>query len=131
MAQAAAALSTRELPTAIVHDEVFREHDPGLGHPESPLRYLAVMNALSEDEFQGKLRRISAQAASEEDLAQCHLPGYIEIVKRDIRGGAAVLSTGDTAVCAASWEAALHAAGGACLAAVSYTHLTLPTNREV
>ena len=116
MAEAAASPSKRELSTAIVHDEVFHGHDPGQGHPESPLRYLAVMNALSEGEFQGKLRQISSQAASEEDLAQCHLPGYIEIVKRDIRNGASVLSTGDTAVCAESWKSALHAAGSACLA---------------
>lgn len=116
MAEAAASSPTRELPTAIVQDDIFREHDPGQGHPESSLRYLAVLNALSDDEFAGQLQRISSRAATEEDLAQCHLPGYVEIAKRDIRNGAAVLSTGDTAVCAQSWKAALHAAGGACQA---------------
>lgn len=115
MSEASAPPVPRELPTAIIHDDSFLEHDPGQGHPESPQRYLAVMNALAADEFNAKVRPLRARPASETDLTACHLPGYVELARRDIRNGAHVLTTGDTNVCPASWDAALNAAGGACL----------------
>ena len=116
MAEASAPSSVRPLPTVIVHSDMFRKHDTGHGHPESPLRYLAIMNVLSEDEFAGRLRLECARPATDDDITRCHLAGYVEIAKRDIHSGAAFLSTGDTSVCADTWEAALYAAGGVCLA---------------
>ena len=71
----------RELPTAIIHDDSFLEHDPGSGHPESPQRYLAVMNALAASEFVGQVRPLPARPATDEELTACHLPGYVELVQ--------------------------------------------------
>lgn len=116
MAESVASPTPPELLTAIVHDELFLEHDTGAGHPETPLRYKTVMNALSDGEFGQRVRWLGSRAATDEDLARCHLPGYIELAKRDIRNGAEVLSTGDTAICPRSWKAAVHAVGAACLA---------------
>src|SRR6266850_2931312 len=36
----------QSMPTAIVHHPVFKEHDTGFNHPESPSRYAVVMDAL-------------------------------------------------------------------------------------
>lgn len=115
MAEASAAPAAG-LPTAIIYDDVFLEHDTGFGHPESPLRYQVVMQALARADFAGQLQLTPARAAADEDLIRCHDPGYVETARRDIQSGASALSTGDTAVCPASWKAARHAAGGACLA---------------
>jgi acetoin utilization deacetylase AcuC-like enzyme len=105
-----------DLRTAIIHDELFVEHDTGPGHPESPMRYTAVTNGLLQGGLEQKLKPVRARPASDADLTRCHAPGYVELVKRDIRSGAHMLSTGDTAVSKHSLKAALHAAGGACLA---------------
>ena len=40
------------MTTAIVHHPIYQKHDTGPGHPESPMRYEVVMNALRGD---GKL----------------------------------------------------------------------------
>ncbi len=41
----------------------------------------------------------------------CHTAGYLATARRDVDGGAATLSTGDTDVCPQSWDVALNATG--------------------
>ena len=105
------------LPTALVHDEAYKRHDTGPGHPESPWRCTAVMGRLAECDFADDLLSLRAREAAEAQLLTCHTPEYLRIVERDIRSGMGCLSTGDTAVCLDSLEAALLSAGGV-LAAV-------------
>ena len=105
-----------DLPTGIVFEDLFTLHDTGRGHPESPGRYKAVMSALLKSDFAKSLQRLQPRAATDDDVIRCHFKKYVETAKRDIRSGARVLSTGDTAICRDSLKAALHAAGGACTA---------------
>jgi len=91
------------------------EHDPreGLyGHPENPERLRAIEAALAERDWLGWERR-EAPAASEEELALVHPPEHIEAIRELCRAGGGLIDA-DTYAGEASYEAALHAAGGAC-----------------
>lgn len=105
--QAAAANST-----ALLSDPLYRQHDPGAGHPERPERYDAVTQALSQAGLTKSLGRIETRSATEDEIAACHSRPYIQTVKREIAGGARELSTGDTNVGPRTWEVALNAVGG-------------------
>jgi acetoin utilization deacetylase AcuC-like enzyme len=99
-------------PTALLADPVYKRHETGPGHPERPERNDAIAEALSQAGLMSRLGRIEARAASEDEIAVCHSPAYIQKVKREIAAGARELSTGDTDVGPHSWNIALLAAGG-------------------
>ena len=104
------------LQTAVVHDEVSKAHKTGRGHPESPARYDAVIDALKKADFATSLKWLQPRAVTDDDIERCHDKKYIQTAKRDIQSGAATLSTGDTVICPESLKPALHAAGAACVA---------------
>jgi acetoin utilization deacetylase AcuC-like enzyme len=108
--------TTGDLRTGIVCADLFTDHDTGFGHPESPSRYVAIMNTLRNADFADRLEWLAPRPAIREDLLRCHLGGYIDLARRDILGGSAYLSTGDTSVGPRSWDTSLMAAGGACVA---------------
>jgi acetoin utilization deacetylase AcuC-like enzyme len=99
-------------PTALLADELFKDHHTGASHPERPERYDAVMQRLAAAEFFGTLTKISPRKAVEEEIALCHKPDYFRTVQRDVASGAQALSTGDTAISERSLDVALEAAGG-------------------
>ena len=86
-------------------------HDTGFGHPERADRIRAIESLLAEREWLGWERRESPPAV-EEQLLAVHPESHVAAV-RDMseRGGAFDL---DTPAGPGSWDAALHAAGGAC-----------------
>jgi acetoin utilization deacetylase AcuC-like enzyme len=91
------------------------EHDPrqGLpGHPEQPERLRAIEAALAERDWLGWERR-QAPAASEEELALVHPREHVEAIRDLCRSGGGAIDM-DTFAGERSYEAALHAAGGAC-----------------
>lgn len=92
-------------------DAKCRKHDAGPGHPEQPARYDAVLAALEKAGLRAKTREVPGLAVKGEDLLLVHTPAYVDLAEREIRGGAGQLSTGDTSVCADSWDAAMAAAG--------------------
>jgi acetoin utilization deacetylase AcuC-like enzyme len=98
--------------TALLLDPIYKEHDTGPGHPESPQRYDAVTEGLRHAGLMNSLKRIEARPATEDEIALCHSRAYIQTVTRDIKGGARQLSTGDTDVGPRSLDIALEAAGG-------------------
>ncbi len=102
--------------TGIIHSDIFLDHDSGLGHPECPARYAAVMDELRRTDYAERLEWLAPRPATREDLLRCHLGGYIDLARREILNGSTYLSTGDTSVCPRSWDAAVLAAGGACAA---------------
>ncbi len=86
------------------------EHDPGLGHPESPERLKAVLAALEAEQFHFLDRR-EAPRATIEQIARVHRRDYIDHVFATVpEVGYAGLDP-DTIVSPASGEAALRAAG--------------------
>src|SRR5579862_1599479 len=97
--------------TALLADPVYKDHDPGAGHPERPERYDAVAGALSRAGLT-TLQKIEARPATEDEIALCHGHDYIQQVRREVAAGARELSTGDTSVGTRSFDVALKAAGG-------------------
>jgi acetoin utilization deacetylase AcuC-like enzyme len=87
------------------------EHDTGFGHPERADRIRAIEAELGSRDWLGYERR-EAPAATLEQLHAVHPPEYVEAVREvSAREGA---FDADTPTSTGSWEAALHAAGGAC-----------------
>jgi acetoin utilization deacetylase AcuC-like enzyme len=87
------------------------EHDTGPGHPERSDRIRAIEAELDRRDWLGYERR-EAPAVTTEQLLAVHPKSYIEFVQETCaRSGAFDL---DTPTSDGTWEAALHAAGGAC-----------------
>ena len=86
------------------------EHDTG-AHPENARRIVAIERALAERDWLGWDVRTSP-AAAREQIARVHAPEHIDRIEAISRRGGAMIDM-DTVVSAGSFEAALHAAGGA------------------
>jgi acetoin utilization deacetylase AcuC-like enzyme len=99
-------------PSALLADPIYRLHHTGVGHPEQPQRFDAVVDALDRGGLTPQLLRIDPRPATEDEIALCHGRRYIEAAHLEILSGAKELSTGDTAVSSDSWDVALNAAGG-------------------
>src|SRR6266511_2845174 len=102
------------MTTAIIHHPIFKEHDTGAHHPESPSRYSVVMKALREDsELWPKLLEVKAREAPRGDVQACHTPQLYKQIERVVSAGTGYLDA-DTVVSMKSMDAALHGAGAAC-----------------
>jgi acetoin utilization deacetylase AcuC-like enzyme len=87
------------------------EHDTGYGHPERADRMRAIHVELARHEWLGFERREAPEATMEQLLA-VHPRRHVDAVRAVCeRAGAFDL---DTPTSHGSWQAALHAAGGAC-----------------
>ncbi len=98
--------------TALVAEAICKQHHPGPGHPERPERFDAVLHALESADLVTKMKRVKGRRATDDEIALCHNRPYIDIVKRDIKRGSGVLSTGDTELSPRSLDIALEAVGG-------------------
>ena len=85
-------------------------HEPGPGHPESPARLAAVIDALLSPDF-SNLRRHHAPVATREQLDRVHDPAMIAAIFEASPGEGTVRLDPDTAMSPGSLEAALRAAG--------------------
>jgi acetoin utilization deacetylase AcuC-like enzyme len=86
------------------------EHDTG-GHPEQPARIAAIEQELERHGWFG-FERVRSPAVNREVLTAVHPESHVESIERvSARGGGALDL--DTVASAGSFEAALHAAGGA------------------
>jgi acetoin utilization deacetylase AcuC-like enzyme len=95
---------------------VFLEHPSSLEHqtghhPEQPARMTAIHNELSRREWLG-FERMESPAVDPEVLHQVHPVEYVEALERVAAAGGGALDM-DTLMSAGSYEAAMHAAGGA------------------
>jgi acetoin utilization deacetylase AcuC-like enzyme len=86
------------------------DHDTG-PHPESPRRIPAIETALEAAGWPG-LERVDAPAASTEQIARVHPPDHIERIRALSAAGGGAIDL-DTPVSPGSFDASLHAAGGA------------------
>jgi acetoin utilization deacetylase AcuC-like enzyme len=98
--------------TALLADPIYKQHDPGPGHPERPERFDAVTQALERAGLTKSFERIEVRVATDDELALCHGRAYIAKARREITSGARQLSTGDTDVGPRSLDVALRAVGG-------------------
>ena len=90
-------------------------HDPGAGHPESPARLRAVLEALDDPRF-GGLDRRDAPRATREQLARVHGRELIDAIHAASPNAGYAQLDADTTMSPDSLEAALRAAGAACAA---------------
>jgi acetoin utilization deacetylase AcuC-like enzyme len=90
------------------------EHDTG-GHPENARRLTAIEEAMSERDWLG-MDLVEAPAATREQLERVHDASHVDSIERLSERGGGLIDL-DTAASTGSWEAALHAAGGAVHAA--------------
>jgi acetoin utilization deacetylase AcuC-like enzyme len=104
------------LTTLYVHHPIFMEHIVPSGHPERPDRLRAIEEALSDERFDGLLRRM-APAADIEVPSIAHDRAYVDLIRGNVPAEGFVRLDADTFMSPRSLEVALHAVGGACLAA--------------
>ncbi|MBS0556310.1 MAG: histone deacetylase family protein [Proteobacteria bacterium] len=90
-------------------------HDPGAGHPESPARLRAVLQALDDPRL-ASITRVVAPPALRAQLARVHDVALIDRIFASAPRSGHVQLDPDTAMSPDSLEAALHAAGAVCAA---------------
>lgn len=103
------------MTTILYSHPICIEHDMGAGHPESPDRLRAIMEALKADAFNGLDRREAPKAVIDQ-IARVHPREYVERILEIIPESGRVQLDPDTSVCPASGEAGLRASGGVCAA---------------
>ena len=86
------------------------EHDTG-GHPENRRRVIAIEEAMSERDWLG-MELVEAPAATRDQLERVHSAAHVDSIRELAERGGGPIDL-DTVASAGSWEAALHAAGGA------------------
>jgi histone deacetylase 6 len=97
--------------TGLVFDDRFLLHRAPFEHPEHPGRLIAIRDFLESEGLWRHCERVPAREASEEELLAVHSRALFEQV-RATAGGDFTRLDPDTYACAASFEAALLAAGG-------------------
>ena len=104
------------MKTAIVHHPIYQKHDTGPGHPETPMRYEVVMNALRDDKtLWNSLVEITPERAAKGLIQAAHTPQHFKLVEEAFADGYDHIDA-DTAISMQSFDASLFAAGGACRA---------------
>jgi acetoin utilization deacetylase AcuC-like enzyme len=91
------------------HPSSFR-HDTG-GHPENARRLTAIEESMSERDWLD-LELVEAPAATREQLERVHGGAHVDSIEALSAHGGGMIDV-DTIASEGSWEAALHAAGGA------------------
>ncbi len=86
------------------------EHDTG-SHPEQAARMTAIESELASRQWLG-YERVASPRVERNTLEAIHPPSYIEAIETACREGARYLDL-DTMISPGSFEAALHASGGA------------------
>jgi acetoin utilization deacetylase AcuC-like enzyme len=90
------------------------EHETG-PHPENPRRIEAIEARMGSLDWLG-MERVEAPAATREQLERVHSPAHVDAIEAICARGGGMIDL-DTVASERSFEAALHAAGGAAAAA--------------
>lgn len=102
-------------PIAIIYSPKFLDHDPGLGHPESPARLEAIVNALKTPFWEPHLQWITPTAIAQRDplpwIHRFHSQRHGEYLD-DLAGRGGGQIDPDTAISPESYEVALLAVNG-------------------
>jgi acetoin utilization deacetylase AcuC-like enzyme len=90
--------------------ERFVDHDTGRGHPERPARLAAVLDGIGAAGVADAVVPVAPRPATRAELELVHPPDFLDAVERFCSTGGGALDA-DTVAGAASWEAAVLAAG--------------------
>ncbi|MDF1847576.1 MAG: histone deacetylase family protein [Parvibaculaceae bacterium] len=103
------------MTTLLLSHDACLDHQTSVGHPESPARLRAVLDALSAPQFE-VLQREEAPRATVEDIVRVHPRAHVEgLLARMPTKGIEHIDP-DTVVSPGSGEAALRATGAVCRA---------------
>ena len=94
----------------IVRHPIYREHDMGIYHPESPERLQAIEREINKETFKEPLIEIPPRPALTKELQRVHSLSYIHQISST--SGKNVRLDPDTSTSPKSYDAALMAAGG-------------------
>ena len=97
--------------TGILYHDDFLDHITQSGHPESPKRVSAIVSALKQEKYKGKLVWDEPRCATTDNIEYVHSPSYIKHVRETSLAGPRYLDSQDTPVSKGSYQAALRAAG--------------------
>ena len=104
------------MPTALIHHPVYEKHNTGPGHPETPARYRAVLDALQNDQtLWERLVRITPDKAQQGIVQAAHTKNHFQRIENAFAAGLDRLDA-DTVISMQSFDAALFGVGGACRA---------------
>jgi acetoin utilization deacetylase AcuC-like enzyme len=98
------------MPSVFLAHPSSLEHDTG-AHPEQPARITAIERELAARDWLG-FERVSSPAVERAVLTAVHPEAYVDAIERAAANGVRALDP-DTPISPGSFEAALHAAGGA------------------
>lgn len=111
-------ISERRDPLRVFTHTIMLEHDTGAGHPESPARLRAVLDALATGPLADRVVRAEAPSADAALLSDVHASSHLTALERVATAGGVHLDP-DTVMSDASLDAAYRAAGAAVAAAES------------
>ena len=97
--------------TAVVKDNVYREHKTSDYHPERPERLDAIYEAIDEGPLADVVTALAPRPAAFEELALVHEEVYIDRIE-ETRGKDRIMLDADTHACARTADVARLAAGG-------------------
>jgi acetoin utilization deacetylase AcuC-like enzyme len=101
------------MTTALIHHPAYREHDTGPEHPETPLRYEVIINAIKADNrLNEQIIEITPDPVTKGLIQAAHTPQHLKRIGQAFEEGWPQLDM-DTVISAKSYDAALLAAGGA------------------
>ncbi len=103
------------MATLIVSHPAFYDHVTPLGHPERPDRLRVIDRILEHERFQ-VLQRETAPRADADMAALAHPREHIDRVREAVPTDGLERLDDDTTLSPGSWDAALRALGGVCLA---------------
>ncbi len=103
------------MTTLLYTHPVCLEHDTGFGHPESPARLTAILNALRTAPF-AALEWREAPLATVDHLTRIHGAAYVQQVFARVPKHGHYALDGDTILSPQSGDAALRSAGAVCAA---------------
>jgi len=103
------------MTTLLLSHDACLDHQTSVGHPESPARLRAVLDALSDPGFDA-LQREEAPRATVEDIARVHPRAHVEDLLASMPTKGLAHTDADTVMSPGSGAAALRAAGAVCRA---------------
>ena len=99
------------VPVLVMMHPACDAHDAGRHHPERPERLAAVQRGLEGVMRAGAAKTVVPRPATRSELIRVHDPATVDAIEALCRNGGGHIDA-DTAASAASWDAALAAAGG-------------------
>ena len=100
------------MPVHVFSHPLCLTHDSGPGHPESPARLAAILEALRGPAFSAMICWRQASPATDDQLRRAHAPAYLELLRAVATAGGGRLDA-DTVMGPTSYQAAVLASGAA------------------